>query len=419
MIMTNPDETKKYIEGFKDKVKSRLKIYRKEDGKERIDAAGLTKWLKKNNIYNYLNNAEQNANIGTTIPSLSGFSILKRTVYRLVIKFLFKIFKVITLNQRQYNMSVLDAFRLIIDECNNLKLGLADAKTYSGAKIDELEFRFKQQNIEIYEIKKIMDYIKNTLIQIELKINNLPEARDKGADNVLVRKPVDLNGEINHELDAFYVFLEDNLRGSSEEIKKRLQIYLPVVKKINAGLKSSPILDIGCGRGEWLELLREENLYARGLDINRAMVETCRKKGLDVVEGEALSFLKGAPDSSIGAVTGFHFIEHYRFDFLIKLLKEILRVLKSGGLVILETPNPANIIVGSCNFYADPTHNNPLPGPLSKLILESQGFSRVKIMCLNPFEDNYKIKDSDSEISKRFNDYFYGPQDYAVIGYKI
>ena len=157
--MTNPDETKKYIEGFKDKVKSRLKIYRKEDGKERIDAADLTKWLKKNNIYNYLNNAEQNANIGTTIPSLSGFSILKRTVYRLVIKFLFKIFKVITFNQRQYNMSILDAFRLIIDECNNLKLGLADAKTYSGAKINELEFRFKQQNIEIYEIKKIMDYL--------------------------------------------------------------------------------------------------------------------------------------------------------------------------------------------------------------------------------------------------------------------
>jgi len=130
------------------------------------------------------------------------------------------------------------------------------------------------------------------------------------------------------------------------------------------GLKDSPILDIGCGRGEWLELLKENNLNARGLDLNQVMVRMCRDKGLNVEEGEALSFLKSLPDSSLGAVTGFHLIEHYGFEFLVKLLGEILRVLKPGGIVIFETPNPGNILVGSCNFYIDPTHNKPLPSIL-------------------------------------------------------
>jgi len=94
-------------------------------------------------------------------------------------------------------------------------------------------------------------------------------------------------------------------------------------------------------------------------------------------------------------------------------------VLKPGGLVILETPNPNNVLVGSCSFYLDPTHNKPIPSSLIKLVLESRGFSKVRVMNINPFKDDFKIKEDKSETSKRFNDYFYGPQDYAAVGYKI
>lgn len=408
--MENLDNTKEYIEDFKKKIRSKLK---------KENSSGLAYGLKNNNIYDYLSIAEQCAKIGADVPSFDRLSAPKRIVYRWITKFLFKVLKIITVNQRQYNLSILDSSRIIIDECSSLKLRLAEAKTYFDTKIIEMEFKFKQQNIEIYEIKNTVDYLKNILIQIEQRINDIPEVAGKGAGKTSAGKLQNLTGEISHNLDSLYVFLEDNLRGRRDEIKKRLQVYLPVIKKSNAGLKNSPILDIGCGRGEWLELLKETSLYASGLDLNKIMIRICKEQGLNAVEGEALSFLKNMSNDSLGAVTCFHLIEHYGFEFLVTLLKEILRVLKPGGLVILETPNPDNVLVGSRNFYLDPTHNKPLPSPLIKLVLESCGFSKVKIMCLNPYEDDARIKNDDFETSKRFNDYFYGPQDYAVIGYKI
>jgi O-antigen chain-terminating methyltransferase len=408
--MDNLDHTKEYIEDFKKKIRSKAK---------KENASDLSYGLKNNNIYDYLGRAEQNAKIGADVPSFNRLSAPKRIVYRWITKFLFKVLRIITINQRQYNLSILDSSKSIIDECNNLKLKLAEAKTYFDTKIIEMEFKFKQQNIEIYEIKNTADYLKNSLVQIEQRINDIPEVAGKAAGKTSTGKLQNLTDEISHNLDSLYVFLEDNLRGRRDEIKKRLQVYIPIIKKSNTGLKNSPILDIGCGRGEWLELLKETGLHASGLDLNKIMIRICKERGFKVKEGEALSFLKDLSDHSLGAVTCFHLIEHYGFEFLVGLLKEILRVLKPGGLVILETPNPDNVLVGSCNFYLDPTHNKPLPSPLIKLVLESCGFSKVKIMPLNPYEDDARIKNDDFETSKRFNDYFYGPQDYAVVGYKI
>ena len=416
--MASPDDTKKYVEGLKKKIKREAKTY--YEGKtDKNDVPDLSQGLKNNNIYDCLSIAEQCAKIGAEVPSFNRLSVPKRVVYRWVTKFLFKVLKIITINQRQYNLSILGASRSIIDECSSLKLRLAEAKTYFDTRIIKLEFKLKQQNSEIYEIKNMVDYLKNSLIQIEQRINDIHEVAGKEAGKTSAGKLQNLTGEIGHNLDSLYVFLEDNLRGRRDEIKKRLQVYLPIIKKSNAGLKNSPILDIGCGRGEWLELLKETGLYASGLDLNKIMIRICRERGLNTVEGEALSFLKDMSDHSLGAVTCFHLIEHYGFEFLVRLLKEILRVLKPGGLVILETPNPDNVLVGSRNFYLDPTHNKPLPSPLIKLVLQSCGFSQVEIMCLNPYEDDARIKNDDFETSKRFNDYFYGPQDYAVIGYKI
>ena len=406
--MASPHDTKKYIEGLKKKIRMEAKT-----------SPGLSEDLPENNIYNYLNKAEQYAKIGVDVHSFNRLSVPKRVIYRWVTKFLFKVLKVITLNQRQYNLSILGASRSIIDECSNLKLRLAETKTYFDTRIIELEFKLKQQNSEIYEIKNMVDYLKNSLIQIEQRTNDIHEVAGKRTGKTSVSKLQNLTGGIGHNLDSLYVFLEDNLRGRRDEIKKRLQVYLPIIKKSNAGLKNSPILDIGCGRGEWLELLKETGLHSKGLDLNKIMIKICKERGLNAVEGEALSFLKDMSDHSLGAVTCFHLIEHYGFEFLVSLLKEILRVLKPGSLVILETPNPDNVLVGSRNFYLDPTHNKPLPSPLIKLVLQSCGFSQVKIMCLNPSEDDARIKNDDFETSKRFNDYFYGPQDYAVIGYKI
>ena len=218
-------------------------------------------------------------------------------------------------------------------------------------------------------------------------------------------------------LDAFYVAFEDHFRGSREDILNRLKVYLPLLEEAKVGTLDAPILDVGCGRGEWLELLSQSGYTARGIDLNRVMVEQCKARNLDVSESDVIAYLQSLPDTSFGAVTGFHIIEHLPFETLVRLLDETVRVLKPGGVAIFETPNPENVLVGSCNFYFDPTHCNPLPSPMIKFLVEARGLCKAKIINLHPYPETFKV--NGSELAERFNEYFYGSQDYAIVGYKL
>lgn len=220
--------------------------------------------------------------------------------------------------------------------------------------------------------------------------------------------------ETEHFLDAFYSSFEEHFRGSREEIMKRLEVYLPVLREANV---TEDVLDIGCGRGEWLEVLKSEGVKARGLDSNRVQVDWCRERGLEVEEADALKQLRALPDASLNAVTAFHVVEHLEFETLLALLYEIIRVLRPGGLVIFETPNPENVSVANHNFYVDPTHKNPLPIPMMKFLLESRGLDRVEVIKLHPSETP-RVEGS-TDLIERFNEYFYGPMDYAILGHKV
>lgn len=224
--------------------------------------------------------------------------------------------------------------------------------------------------------------------------------------------------EEDHQLDAFYVSFEDRFRGTREDIKQRVVIYLPIVKEAKVGTKDAPILDIGCGRGEWLELLQENDLVARGIDLNRVMVSRCQELGLEVTEAEALAYLRGLKTNSLGAVTGMHIIEHIPFNRLVTLFDEVLRVLKPGGVAIFETPNPENLIVGSCNFYYDPTHLNPLPPESMQFVMEARGFGGIDILRLHPSPELNMLKEDAAQMQHIIYGLIYGPQDYALIARK-
>jgi SAM-dependent methyltransferase len=220
--------------------------------------------------------------------------------------------------------------------------------------------------------------------------------------------------EDEHLLDPLYASFEDQFRGDREEIKDRLRVYLPILK---TGSIVKDVLDIGCGRGEWLEILGQDGVRARGIDRNRVFIEQCGQRGLDVIEADALAYLQSLPNGSLNAVTSFHLVEHLPFETLIRLIDEIVRTLRAGGLLILETPNPENFIVGSYGFYADPTHRNPIPSPTLQFLLESRGLSRIEVMKLRPW-DAAKL-DGDTELIKRFNEFFYSAPDYGIIGWKV
>jgi len=219
----------------------------------------------------------------------------------------------------------------------------------------------------------------------------------------------------DHQLDAFYLSFENRFRGPRKDIKKRVRFYLPFLRKARAGTQARPVLDVGCGRGEWLELLREGKLEAIGIDLNEAMGAQCKERGLKVVQGDAIEFLRNLPYRSQGAVTGFHIIEHLPLEVLIQLLMHSRRVLRPGGIAIFESPNCKNLMVGACNFNIDPTHRNPVFPETAQFMLETQGFERVTLEYLSPVETT-PLGNIDEE-SPHIRELLYGPQDFAVIGY--
>jgi SAM-dependent methyltransferase len=180
-------------------------------------------------------------------------------------------------------------------------------------------------------------------------------------------------------LDSFYATFEDHFRGNREVIRARVEPYLAMVREVGAGTAEAPVIDIGCGRGEWLEALRDNGFVGRGIDMNRVFVDACRRLGLEVIEGDAIDSLRSLPEGSVGAVTAMHVVEHLPFEHVITLLDEVRRVLRPGGLIVLETPNPENLSVAHHLFYLDPTHRNPLPPEALRWIVEARGFQGCRI----------------------------------------
>jgi SAM-dependent methyltransferase/chaperonin cofactor prefoldin len=217
-------------------------------------------------------------------------------------------------------------------------------------------------------------------------------------------------------LDSFYLSFENRFRGPREEIKKRVAFYLPFLRGTRAGQKGRPILDLGCGRGEWLELLNEQKLEAHGVDLSLAMVSHCKERHLKVRRAEAVAYLRSLKANSQGAVTGFHIIEHLPFEVLMELFGQARRVLKPGGIAIFESPNCKNLVVGACNFYIDPTHRNPVFPETAEFMLASHGFEKIRIEYLSPVPNGDFVAET-PELAT-IKDLLYGPQDFGIIGYK-
>lgn len=183
--------------------------------------------------------------------------------------------------------------------------------------------------------------------------------------------------------DNFYRAFEDRFRGSREDVKKKLEVYLPFLASFPAGKKPLSALDLGCGRGEWIEMLRERGVDALGVDMNDAMLDACRAKNLSVAAGDVIAILQSQTAESRNIISAIHLVEHLEFDALKTLVSEAHRVLQPGGVLIMETPNPENIQVATTHFYLDPTHRRPVPPPLLSFLPEYFGFDRVKIIRLN------------------------------------
>lgn len=285
--------------------------------------------------------------------------------------------------------------------------------------------QLKQRHVELFE--KAMEVRQENILQKHRLDRILAKMTTK------YDLPRDEAAPLIHEkenlMDHNYFLFENRHRGSQEEIKKRQEVYLPVFKR------SDNILDIGCGRGEFIELLQKEGIKATGIDLNEDMVHICKKKNLNVKQKDAITYLNSLKDESLGGIFASHIIEHLNIDLLIEFVKLCYTKLKKEAYIVFETPNPQSIITSAINFYLDFSHIKHVHPEAIKFLLESNGFVDINLKYLSPFPDELKLqpiqKYNQSEAAstnlpiellnkntEKLNNLLYGYQDYAVIGKK-
>jgi 2-polyprenyl-3-methyl-5-hydroxy-6-metoxy-1,4-benzoquinol methylase len=261
-------------------------------------------------------------------------------------------------------------------------------------------------------------YFKAELLLQQERVHDQRAQIDPTTAKSRAQKVTSNDNGLSHRFDAFYLAFENRFRGPREEIKSRFTCYLPHLARLRGAKNSIRILDVGCGRGEWMELLKENDYNkVSGVDSNVVMAAQCAERGLTVTVRDGVEHISSLKTASLNVITAFHVIEHLAFEQLMRLLTQCHRVLKRGGLLILETPNPDNLIVAAKNFYTDPTHLRPLPSVLTAFLAEHAGFTDVTIVNQHPFNPDMLAREP-GELAQRFNELFCSEQDYSTLARK-
>ncbi len=318
--------------------------------------------------------------------------------------------------RRDSEIRVSNETRQRLQQFDDRTLEIEDLRRVYNKYRTQVELTEKDLKREMAHLFHKHQEVKTELIHQSQRLGAIEENRSADPNPRALSSEND-SGKAPHALDPFFASFDEHFRGNRGDVKQRLRAYLPFIRENGVGTPEAPLLDVASGRGEWLELLADEGLRASGVDFNEVLVSQCRARGLEVTHAELIGHLSQLAANSLGAVSAFHIVEHLTVGNLLAFLDQALRVLQPQGLLLLETPNPQNVMVGSCNFYFDPTHRHPLPTPVLSFMVESRGFVVLKTFGLNPSDE--KPLANDSELAQRFNEYFYGPMDYAIVARKI
>ena len=326
-------------------------------------------------------------------------AMLRRIVQRLVQPYLDQ--------QRDFNLATLDLLRDMRAEIDALR---RDLKGDLVAVQDDTRRADEELARLIPVVAKRNDGLVAALDQ---KIESVA-ARFRDVTNPTVERPASSPGERS---DFLYRRLEDNLRGSEAEVREAMRPYADRARA------AQPVIDVGCGRGEFLTVCREAGITARGFDTNERSVADLRQRGFDVALAGVPECFEGVAGGSIGTIVATHVVEHLPIDALFAFFRESARVLRSGGFVIIETPNAESLLVGASEFWRDPTHIAPRhPAALTTLARE-HGFAIDEIASVHPFPEGTALEVSGSPELRRvieaINARLFGPQDLRLVLKKV
>jgi len=272
--------------------------------------------------------------------------------------------------------------------------GYKDARDEIQRHLEALLARERRNDTAVHALAAQHDELRAALNVIQQATHGLKRELEKVATGSRVQadpgsRPPDPTPSASQfdDLDSHkYVGFEDQFRGSPDEIRRRVQDYLPIFEQ------ASDVLDVGCGRGEFLELLRDGGVRARGIDVNPAMVEVCRGKGLAVETADALAYLQALPDTSLGGLFAAQVVEHLEPRYLTRLLDAAFDKLRPGAPIVLETINPACWFAFFESYIRDLTHVRPVHPDTLKFLLIATGFQRVEITYRAPYPEGDKLQ---------------------------
>ncbi len=260
-----------------------------------------------------------------------------------------------------------------------------------------------------------LDYLRRQSREVWARFSAVVAAAERGGPEAAVR------GRAEQD----YVELEKRFRGTEADIAGRIRPYLKFLEG------KGEVLDLGCGRGEALEILGERGIAARGVDLSESMIEECRRKGLRAERRNLFDALEAAPEAQLGGIVSFHVIEHLDPADVDRLVRLASRALAPGGVLVLETPNPLSLVVAARNFWVDPTHRRPVHPDTLRMIFDLAGFDPVERIDLRPFAPEQRLPEIDlqqlpseqrdlahrvNEIRDRLDELVWGYQDYALVG---
>jgi SAM-dependent methyltransferase len=318
----------------------------------------------------------------------------------------------------QYINESVRPLELAIDEYKTARDDVRRFQEALAARERRMDALIEAMRTEHAEIRTSLGVLQQATHNLGSVVSGFPVAPASGSSPAAASASSSSLETLSHK----YVGFEDAFRGSSEDIQRQLRDYIPIFAR------ASDVLDIGCGRGEFLALLRESGVTARGIDLNDAMVAVCREKGFEATKADALSYLRGVPAGSLGGLFAAQVVEHLEPAYLTRLLEAAFEALRPGAPIVLETINPACWFAFFESYIRDITHVRPLHPDTLKYLLIASGFQQIQIRYRAPYPEHEKLQplpasaalgDSVDTLNanvEKINRLLFTHLDYAAIG---